>query len=213
MGFNKETDAKRKAATRQKIVETGFKVFAERTIDAVNLTDIAVAAGLGMATVYRNFNSKTALVLEIGTWMWSEYYHECAQNLQKTGTTGAEEFALYLESFINLYRNHRDILRFNQFFNIYVQREGIPKEQMQPYNNVIDALVKRFHETYEKGKADGTLRTEESENEIFSKTIHLMLAAVTRYAVGLVYDGGIDPESELVFLKDMLLRAYVPDKQ
>ena len=213
MGFNKEIDAKRKAATRQKIVETGFKVFAERTIDAANLTDIATAAGLGMATVYRNFNSKAALVLEIGTWVWSEYYHECANNLERTGGTAAEEYARYLEAFIDLYRNHRDILRFNQFFNIYVQREGIPAEQMKPYNSVIDALVKRFHQTYEKGRADGTLRTEEPEKEIFSKTIHLMLAAVTRYAVGLVYDGGIDPESELVFLKDMLLRAYVVEKQ
>ena len=83
---------------------------------------------------------------------------------------------------------------------------------MRPYNDVIEALVKRFHVTYEKGKADGTLRTDESETEIFSKTIHLMLAAVTRYAVGLVYDGGIDPEKELLFLKDMLMHAYVIGK-
>ena len=212
MGFNAETDAKRKAATRQKIVETGFHVFAEKTIDAVNLTEVAKAAGLGMATVYRNFNSKTALVLEIGTWVWSDYEGEQKKNMERTGVTGGEEYELYLDAFINLYRNQRDILRFNQFFNIYVQREGIPSEMMRPYNDVIEALVKRFHVTYEKGKADGTLRTDESETEIFSKTIHLMLAAVTRYAVGLVYDGGIDPEKELLFLKDMLMRAYVIGK-
>lgn len=212
MGFNAETDAKRKAATRQKIVETGFHVFAEKTIDAVNLTEVAKAAGLGMATVYRNFNSKTALVLEIGTWVWSNYRGEQKKNMERTGVTGGEEYELYLDAFINLYRNQRDILRFNQFFNIYVQREGIPSEMMRPYNDVIEALVKRFHVTYEKGKADGTLRTDESETEIFSKTIHLMLAAVTRYAVGLVYDGGIDPEKELLFLKDMLMHAYVIGK-
>lgn len=212
MGFNAETDAKRKAATRQKIVETGFHVFAEKTIDAVNLTEVAKAAGLGMATVYRNFNSKTALVLEIGTWVWSNYKGEQKKNMERTGVTGGEEYELYLDAFINLYRNQRDILRFNQFFNIYVQREGIPSEMMRPYNDVIEALVKRFHVTYEKGKADGTLRTDESETEIFSKTIHLMLAAVTRYAVGLVYDGGIDPEKELLFLKDMLMHAYVIGK-
>ena len=212
MGFNAETDARRKAATRQKIVETGFHVFAEKTIDAVNLTEVAKAAGLGMATVYRNFNSKTALVLEIGTWVWSNYKGEQKKNMERTGVTGGEEYELYLDAFIDLYRNQRDILRFNQFFNIYVQREGIPSEMMRPYNDVIEALVKRFHVTYEKGKADGTLRTDESETEIFSKTIHLMLAAVTRYAVGLVYDGGIDPEKELLFLKDMLMHAYVIGK-
>ena len=212
MGFNAEADARRKAATRQKIIETGFRVFAERTIDAVNLTEVANAAGLGMATVYRNFNSKTALVLEIGTWVWADYNNESKKNLGRSGATGGEEYEIYLDAFIDLYRNHRDILRFNQFFNIYVQREGIPQEMMRPYNDVIEALVNRFHLTYEKGKADGTLRTDEPEQEIFSKTIHLMLAAVTRYAVGLVYDSGIDPEKELLFLKEMLMRAYVIGK-
>ena len=158
MGFNAETDAKRKAATRQKIVETGFHVFAEKTIDAVNLTEVAKAAGLGMATVYRNFNSKTALVLEIGTWVWSNYRGEQKKNMERTGVTGGEEYELYLDAFINLYRNQRDILRFNQFFNIYVQREGIPSEMMRPYNDVIEALVKRFHVTYEKCGGPGVRR-------------------------------------------------------
>lgn len=210
MGFNPEVDARRKAVTRQKIVETGFHVFAEKTIDAVNLTDVSKAAGLGMATVYRNFNSKTALVLEIGTWVWSQYDPKIEED--PGSGTAADRYARYLEAFIDLYRNHRDILRFNQFFNIFVQREGIPPEQMTPYNDVIEELAERFHRTYEQGREDGTLRTDEPENEVFSKTLHLMLAAVTRYAVGLVYDGGSDPEKELEFLRDMLLKAYVVKK-
>ena len=39
----------------------------------------------------------------------------------------------------------------------------------------------------------------------------LMLAAVTRYAVGLVYDAGVDPEREILLLKKMLLREYVTE--
>ena len=37
-----------------------------------------------------------------------------------------------------------------------------------------------------------------------------MLAAVTRYAVGLVYvpESGADPENELMMLKDLLLSHY-----
>ena len=46
MGFNPVKDAMRKAATRQKIIGIGFRVFAEQTIDAVNLTDEANAAGV-----------------------------------------------------------------------------------------------------------------------------------------------------------------------
>ena len=65
-----------------------------------------------------------------------------------------------------------------------------------------------FHRIYEKAKIDGTVRTDIPENEIFSSTLHLMLAAVTRYAVGLVYDGGTDPEQELRLLKDVLYSRF-----
>ena len=37
-----------------------------------------------------------------------------------------------------------------------------------------------------------------------------MLAAVTRYAVGLVYHGGTEPEKELELQKEMLLMKYRP---
>ena len=56
---------------------------------------------------------------------------------------------------------------------------------------------------------DYRLVTDEPEAQRFSATLHLMLAAVTRYAIGLVYDGGSEPEAELILLRDMLLRHYV----
>ena len=43
---------------------------------------------------------------------------------------------------------------------------------------------------------------------MFSSTFHIMLAAVTRYAVGLVYKG-TNPDSELVLLENALLREYI----
>ena len=115
---------------------------------------------------------------------------------------------MYLSEFIALYRNCKDLLRFNQFFNVYVQREGIPPDLMEPYFNVIEKVASMFHEIYEKAKIDGTVRTDIQENEMFSSTLHLMLAAVTRYAVGLVYDGGTDPEQELRLLKDLLYSRF-----
>ena len=39
--------------------------------------------------------------------------------------------------------------------------------------------------------------------------LHLMLAVVTRYAVGLVYNEESDPEEELLMQKDMLMRRFV----
>ena len=63
---------------------------------------------------------------------------------------------------------------------------------------------------YERAEQDHTIRTDESEEEMFSTTLHLMLAAVTRYAIGLVYipESGFDAEKELEKLKEAMLLRY-----
>ena len=43
---------------------------------------------------------------------------------------------------------------------------------------------------------------------MFSVTLHLMLATVTRYAVGLAYNEDTDAEVELELLKEMLLSKF-----
>ena len=51
------------------------------------------------------------------------------------------------------------------------------------------------------------MRTDLPAQEVFATSLHLMLAAATRYAVGLVYRSG-DPEQELELLKSMLLDRF-----
>jgi len=113
-------------------------------------------------------------------------------------------------AFIELYVNHRDILKFNQLFNIYVQAERIDQEDLQPYEHMINGLADLFHEMYVKAQSDHSVRTDIPEREMFSTTIHLMLAAVTRYAVGLVYRPveGFDDLGELRRLKHMMLEEF-----
>ncbi|MBR6029145.1 MAG: TetR/AcrR family transcriptional regulator [Clostridia bacterium] len=208
MSKNPEKDALRAAATKQKLVETGFHAFAERTIDPVTMNDIAEAAGVAVTTVYHYFPSKPSLVTAISAWVWKQHADLFIDTLNKDSKTAAEELAFLLETFLELYRHHRDLLRFNQFFNVYVQHEGVTTQMMRPYTNVIKALNERFHVTWLKGQEDGTLRPGWQEQEVFCTVLHLMLAAVTRYAVGLTHTGGLDPEKELIMLKDMLLETF-----
>ena len=207
MSRSVEYDAKRKDATQKKIIETAYRLFCENTIDATTYQKIANESGFGIATLFRYFPTKTDLIAEVSAWAWKRYIdRETPIDWQKG--TAAEILGLFLNKFIVLYRDCKDLLRFNQFFNVYVQREGIPPDVMKPYLNVIDTVASRFHIMYEKAKADGTVRTDIPENEMFSSALHLMLAAVTRYAVGLVYDGDSDPEQELVLLKDVLFNRF-----
>ncbi len=200
------------AAKNQRILESGFLIFAEKGIEKVTMNDIAEAAEIGIASLYRYYPSKPAVVLAVGAWVWDEFSKENRKKqseLQTTDQTGAEMFDFYLESFLDLYREHKDLLRFNQFFNVYLQIEDVSNEQLKGYTDIIDAVEMRFAETYRKGKEDGTLRTDMSAEEMFSVTAHLMLAAVTRYAVGLVYTVDTDIEKELLLLKEMMINKFV----
>ena len=127
--------------------------------------------------------------------------------------TAAEELAFYLDLYIVLYSEHKDLLRFNQNFNNYVRHEGATKEQLLPYLRAIGAFAGMFHGVYEKGKTDGTIRTDLPEEKMFAATSHIMLAVAVRYAQGLIYaaEHEEDRTEEYELLKRMILREYVRD--
>ena len=208
MGINPELNELQKEVTRQRILETGFRIFAEGTIEKVKMSDVAKVGGVGTTTVYRYYKTKPELVLAISTWAWERYLNQTLRQIDPSKVTAAEEYEFFLDTFLDMYHNHRNLLRFNQFFNVYVQNEEIPPEVMEPYFKVVKNLEARFSALHEKAKKDHTVRTDIPAKEMLLTSTHLMLAAVTRYAVGLVYEGGIDPEKELVLQKNMLLREF-----
>ena len=206
---NKEKDEAEKAIRKQRAMETGFRLFAEKGIDPVTMPEIADASGVTRPSLYRYFSTKPELVISIGTRKWQEYI-DAAREKFPTGLrermTAREYVGIYLDLFLDLYRNHRDLLRFNHYFNSYIEKEHVTPEQMRPYRDMIEDLVRRFHAPFVRS-GDGTLRPGLSENAVMSSIIHIMLAAVTRYAVGLAYVmPGTNPEDELVLLRNALLR-------
>ena len=71
-----EKDTIEMSARRARLLEAGFRLMSARTIEAVKLSEIANEAGIGIATLYRYFKTKAALVIEIGTVLWNKYYVE-----------------------------------------------------------------------------------------------------------------------------------------
>ena len=207
-------ERKWKAEKRYHIMDTAFRLFSERGIDPVTMPEIAEKCGLGRATVYRYFETKPELVMAIGTRKWEEYidahnHYLPAETL--AAMTGSERLRFFMDSFIDLYRNHRDILRFNYFFNNYVVYGAGASADRQSFMNMLKGLAEIFYSICERGKEDGTLRDDISEENEFASLFHIMLAAVTRYASGLVYvpETEYDLEHELVMLEEMLLARFI----
>lgn len=210
---DKELDAARMAIKREQILTESFRLFSERGIAGVTMSEIAKSSDVGRATLFRYFGSKQVLVIEVATWVWRQYNEDYGNRIKAAGLnniSAVEEFELFLNSFLDLYRSHRDLLRFNQYFNIYIKSAGVSLDQMDPYMKMIGGVAAWFHSIYEKAESDGTLRTDVAEKKMFASAIHIMMAVVTRYAVGLIYvpDEEAGPEQELVMVKEMLLGKY-----
>lgn len=195
----------------QRILEAGFKLFAERSIESVTMPEVAEAGNVSRSTVFRYFPSKTDLVIAISTWRWKEYIDRQRKRMSPEDAanfTGAEYLRFYIGSFLEMYRDHKDMLRFNYDFNSFLSHQKGTPEQKLPYTQMVDALGRQFHELYERGSHDGTLNTDIPEQTMFSSSYHIMLAAVTRYAVGLAVVNDSDPESELVMLSEMMISKF-----
>ena len=200
--------------SRQHMLDAGWDYFSKEPIESVTMPEIAKAAGVARATLYRYYNSKAALAIAIANWKMADLFNEIVIRYPDDmirNRTAAERFGFYLDAFIDLYRDHKDLLRFIQFLNIYIRGQDDAPEQIDAYLKVYTEVAARFHNNvYLLAQNDGTVRTDIPEEEMFTVMTHLMLAAATRYAMGTVYhpEQSLSPEDELILLKQMILRQY-----
>lgn len=59
-----------------KIIDTAFNFFVEKKIESVSMGEIAEAAGMGRATLFRHYPSKLELVIAVCATKWKAYLDE-----------------------------------------------------------------------------------------------------------------------------------------
>ena len=211
---NAEKNEREMAERRELMIAAGFRLFAERGIDAVPLQQVADAAGIGIATVYRYFSTKLEFVIAIAAKKWSEYYDEIEKEYARRSgdaMTAAEELEFFIDSIIALYRSHKDVLLFNRSFTAYVKHQGATAAQMRLYNEAAAPFLEKFHSIWRKAREDGTLDVNISERKLFTSTLHIVLSAASKFAEGIFYPADYEPDmsEDLYMLKRMILNAYV----
>ena len=211
---NAEKDEREMAERRELLLSVGFRLFAERGVEAVTMQQVADAAGIGIATLYRYFRTKLEFVIAIGAAKWTEYYAEVEKEYARrdgADMTAAEELEFFIHSIIALYRYHKDVLLFNRGFTAFVKHQVATAAQMRPYNEAASPFLKKFHLVWLKAVRDGTLNVDISEKKLFTSTLHIVLSAASKFAEGIFYPADYEPDmtEELFMLKRMILNAYV----
>lgn len=199
-----------KEARRRMIIDTAFRIFVEQKIEPVSMGEIASAAGIGRATLFRYYANKLELVIAVCAAKWKEYLDEldAKRPLSSIGDIPAiDRFTFTLDSYIDMYRHHKDLLQYNDNFNHYVTHEGVREEQLKEFHASLYSVDTRLEWMYEKAKEDHTFRTDIPREEFMRVTVHTMMTACAYYAGGFIWgaEDNKDYTPELLRIKEMIL--------
>lgn len=118
------------AANRQKLLATAALLFEQEGVDSVNMERIARAAGVGQATLYRNFPSKGDLCLTLLDDAFGRFQDEMLGRMREGVARGDSRLAI-LAMFL---RHHTAFQQGHMELAYEIQREGINTLQSpEPY--------------------------------------------------------------------------------
>ena len=210
MPRNAERDEREAARRKEQLMKAGFELFSQYGIENVSLQKVADTADVGVATMYKYYQTKVKLVVAISGKIWGSLWN---QILEQNGRaffekfTAYEDIEFYLDTIIRLYQEQPEMLRFSNNYKNFLYHEKIEDEELKEHLDVLGPLRAMYHKLYEQAKIDHSIRTDISEQQLFTSVAIAMLAVAERYAQGIVWanDHKSDHTQELKYLKEMIL--------
>ncbi|RVU97916.1 TetR/AcrR family transcriptional regulator [Coriobacteriales bacterium OH1046] len=162
-------------------------LFLRDGIASVRMTDIADAAGIGVATLYRHYKTKTKIAICAGTFMWNRFNSRIRGFIEADeflALSGAERLSMLFGTYIDAYTAHPDFVRFLDEFDHLMLAEGLALAELEAYGGAIDSFYIIFEDAYRLGLADGTI-AREVDFAVFYRTIaHAMMGIAQKLVRG-----------------------------
>lgn len=155
---------------KELIIETAFHLFCEKGIEKVTMSEIAKAAHVGDATIYRYFTNKPILVYNTLNVLWRKVGYTLEQQARETinydSMTGIEQIYVQLENCQRLYLENSDYILFSYESKLYLVRNNINLTK-EEYDGLMEAIKDPCVAALEKGKIDQTIPTTRKSEDLF----------------------------------------------
>ena len=143
-----------KNARIERILLAAFSLFSHNGFDAIAMTDIAKEAEIGVASLYRYFETKDEIAIRTAMWAWESQKKLIMPILNDTGyytKSGIEELEEIFDLFCKLFQNEPDFFRYIYFFDAYIVCQKIDSERLIPYQEVIQSVQTVIGNAIHKG--------------------------------------------------------------
>lgn len=162
-------------------------LFLRDGIAAVRMTDIADASGIGVATLYRRFKTKTSIAIHAGMHMWGLFNDRIRRAIETDAflaMNGAERLTMLFEKYIAAYSAYPEFVRFLDEFDHMVLAEGAEPEELSAYGRAIDSFYIIFEDAYQLGCADGSVTRKVDFPVLYRTVAHAMMGVAQHLVRG-----------------------------
>ena len=210
MPRNPEKDIREEALRRKQLLEAGFALFSEQGIESVSMNAVAQAAGVGPTTLFKYYQTKERLVIAISAMAWKRVWQDVVAQYGRQRLSNATAYELirfYTDWMIRLYRQQPALLRFSGNYKTFLCRQHTQVQDLQEHLAPLRPIRETFHAAYLRAEEDHSIRTDISEDVLFTVIAIGMLSAAERYAQGIIWAGHADADytGELRLMQEMLL--------
>lgn len=199
-------------ARMDRAVECAAGLFLNRRIADVRMTDVAEAAGVGVATLYRRFSTKTRLALTAGTLLWRRFNERIVGLVESDaflGMSGADRLERMLRLYAEGYVENAGFVLFIDDLDGLLVTEGAPLDAVAAYGREVDSFYLIFADAYQLGLQDGSVAREVDFPVFYRSVAHALMGVAQKLARGEVIpsDDFSTGAQELECIVDMAVRA------
>ena len=201
-----------KNARIERILSASFSLFSHKGFDEIAMTDIAKEAEIGVASLYRYFETKDEIAIRTAIWAWEKQKKILLPILEDSGyyeKKGIEQLEEIFDLFIKLYQNEPDFFRYIYFFDAYVICQKISSDRLIPYQSIIENVQKIIFNAIKKGLKDNSISKEykDCEKSLYYSLMHTFFSTLQKLSLSgkmLMMDKENDEIQQLKLLAKIL---------
>lgn len=200
---------------KNRILNSAFDLFSEKGIDTIAMTDIAKKAEIGVASLYRYYETKEEIAIRTSIWAWEKQKLLIESVLYKDNfdtLKGFNQLEKICSMFEYLYKNETPFLRYIYFFDSFAYRSNISQEKLIDYESTINSVKEIVSKAINKGIYDLSIKQEYKNKEqiLYFSFMHTLFSTVQKLSLNqnlLNMDKELDEDNIIKMIMDLLLKS------